>query len=133
MIRVLSASQTSRGSGVRVDVVVTARIPMPEAYVRRAPGPRVAQLARGLGLGGRSLSAPCLAYVVRHPSVGVLLIDTGMHADAKADPRSDFGMPMSVMFRRLAPADEPFDLQLRGLGIEPGAVERVVMTHLHVD
>jgi N-acyl homoserine lactone hydrolase len=40
---------------------------------------------------------------------------------------------MSILFRTLRPADEPYEDRLRGLGVEPGEVERVVMTHLHVD
>lgn len=40
---------------------------------------------------------------------------------------------MSLLFAGLRPADTPFDGQLRGLGIEPASVERVIMTHLHVD
>ena len=131
IIRGVSAD--ANAAAVQVDVIVTAEIPMPEAYVQRAPGPRVMQLARGLRGGGRSVRAPCLAYVVRHPSAGVMLIDTGMHADAKRDLRRDFGVPMSLMFRQLVPAEEPFDAQLRGLGVDPAAVEKVVMTHLHVD
>lgn len=40
---------------------------------------------------------------------------------------------MSLLFRNLRPAEAPFDEQLRGLAIEPADVERVIMTHLHVD
>ncbi len=56
-----------------------------------------------------------------------------MHRDARENPRRDFGLPLSLMFRGLRPAKEPFDEQLRALDIEPGSVEQVVMTHLHVD
>ena len=33
----------------------------------------------------------------------------------------------------MRPADEPFEEQLRGLGMDPAAIDRVLMTHLHVD
>ena len=73
-------------------------------------------------------------YVVRHPDAGTILIDTGFHGDVRTHGvRHDFGTLMSLVFRSLRPAEQPFDAQLRGLGVDPDAVERVVMTHLHVD
>jgi glyoxylase-like metal-dependent hydrolase (beta-lactamase superfamily II) len=76
---------------------------------------------------------PCLAYVLRHQSGGTVLIDTGMHADAASDLRKDFGRPMSFLLRALKPSSAPFDAQLRAVGVDPEGVERVIMTHLHVD
>jgi glyoxylase-like metal-dependent hydrolase (beta-lactamase superfamily II) len=78
------------------------------------------------------LQSPCLAYVVRHPSQGTLLIDTGFHPDATTNLRGDLGFPMSILLRGLEPNGR-FDEQLNGAGVQPGEVERVVMTHLHVD
>jgi glyoxylase-like metal-dependent hydrolase (beta-lactamase superfamily II) len=79
------------------------------------------------------LRAPCLSYVVRHPSAGVILIDTGLHPDALTDLRKDFGLAMGLVFRALEPAPTAFGAQLRAAGVEPGEVDRVLMTHLHVD
>jgi glyoxylase-like metal-dependent hydrolase (beta-lactamase superfamily II) len=93
----------------------------------------LAQLRAGLSSKGAALRAPCLAYVVRHPDAGVLLIDTGMHPGASTDLRKDFGLAMGRMFKDLEPASTSFGDQLLALGIEPEDVRRVVMTHLHVD
>ena len=60
-------------------------------------------------------------------------MDTGFHPDALESLRRDLGVRLSVLFAALRPADDPFDDQLRARGIEPEAVERVVMTHLHGD
>lgn len=119
--------------GVEVEVLRTAEIPMPSGYAFRAPGHRLAQLRAGFSRRGTVLRAPCLAFVVRHPDAGVLLIDTGLHPDAASNLRRDFGLPMSILFRDIEPAETPFVEQLRALGVEPGDVERVIMTHLHVD
>jgi N-acyl homoserine lactone hydrolase len=119
--------------GVHLEVLRTAEIPTPYNYVFRAQGNRPSQLRAGLSKKGRMLQSPCLAYVVRHPDAGVLLIDTGLHPDASSDLRRDFGIAMSLLFRDLRPAETPFDDQLRSVGVEPKAVERVVMTHLHAD
>ena len=105
---------------VEIDVLVTGRLPLPERYAFRAIGNPFAVI-KGV----------CLAYVLRHPDAGAILVDTGFHPDAGANRRKDFGSPMHLMFAGLRP--EPFDRQLRERGVEPAAVERVVMTHLHVD
>src|SRR5207248_2342165 len=81
----------------------------------------------------RMLRAPCLAYVVHHPRAGALLVDTGLHPDASTDLRKDFGLPMSLLFSAIEPAETPFVEQLRAAGVEPDEVRRVVMTHLHAD
>ncbi|MGA9314118.1 MAG: N-acyl homoserine lactonase family protein [Solirubrobacteraceae bacterium] len=120
-------------TGVELDVIVTAKVSMPYGYVYRTGGNPARRILTGISPFGEMLDAPCIAYAVRHPSAGTILIDTGMHRDAKENPRRDFGLPLSLMFRGLRPAEEPFDEQLRALDIEPGSVERVVMTHLHLD
>ena len=105
---------------VELEVFVTGRLTLPERYAFRTLGNPLARMP-----------AVCLAFAIRHPKAGLLLVDTGFHPRATEDPRADFGLPMSLMFASLRP--EPFDRQLRERGIEPGEVERVVMTHLHVD
>jgi N-acyl homoserine lactone hydrolase len=120
-------------AGVRLTVLCTAEIPTPYGYVFRAPGSRLAQLRAGLSKKGRTLRSPCLAFVVRHPELGAVLIDTGLHPDASTDLRRDFGVAMSFLFSEIEPAELPFADQLRSVGVEPEEVERVVMTHLHVD
>jgi N-acyl homoserine lactone hydrolase len=120
---------------VELDVLVTAIAPMPERYVfRPEKTSRLTPLAVILlGQGGETIEAPCLGYVVRHPTAGAILIDTGFHPDAATARRKDFGTAMALMFRKLRVADEPYVEQLSGLGIDANRVERVIMTHLHVD
>ncbi len=120
-------------TGVELDTIVTAKVSMPYGYVYRAGGNPARRILSGISPFGETLQAPCLAFVVRHPSAGTILIDTGMHRDARENPRRDFGIPLSLMFRGLRPAEEPFDEQLRALDIEPDSIERVLMTHLHLD
>jgi glyoxylase-like metal-dependent hydrolase (beta-lactamase superfamily II) len=121
-------------TGVELDMMLTAEVPTPYGYVYRTRGGN--RLTRALAVlrpGGEVLRSPCLAYAVRHPSAGTILIDTGMHPAARKSLRQDFGAPMSLVFRSMRPAKEPFDEQLRALRIEAGAVEQVIMTHLHID
>jgi glyoxylase-like metal-dependent hydrolase (beta-lactamase superfamily II) len=119
---------------VDIDAIVTAEITMPEGYTFRAEeAGRLGRLLTALRSSGDPLRAPCLAYVVRHPTVGTFVIDTGLHPDAARDLRRDFGLPLSLVFRGLRAAEEPFDRQLRSRDVDPASVERVIMTHLHVD
>jgi N-acyl homoserine lactone hydrolase len=114
--------------------MLTGTVPMPHAYVfRLANRSRLAGLAAVLRPGGEMISAPCLAYAVRHPGAGTILIDTGFHPHASESVRKDFGPLMALLFRHLQPATQGYEQQLRELGIEPADVERVIMTHLHVD
>lgn len=53
------------------------------------------------------LRCPCLSFALRHPEAGVVLVDTGLGSG--------------------------FDRRLLDRGIEPAAVETVLMTHLHLD
>ncbi|HEX8743489.1 MAG TPA: N-acyl homoserine lactonase family protein [Thermoleophilaceae bacterium] len=106
---------------VEVTVLPSGELRMPNAYAYR------------LHLDPGVMRAPCLAFALRHPEAGTILVDTGLHPDAHRSLRDDFGLPMSLTFATLRPTAEPFDAQLRGIGIEPEEVERVVMTHLHVD
>jgi N-acyl homoserine lactone hydrolase len=120
-------------TAVRVEPIRTGEVRMPYAYAYRPEGNPISRLAALVRPGGDALRSPCLAYVLDHPEAGTILVDTGFHADATRDRRRDFGLAMSLMFANLRTASEPFDEQLRARGVEPEAVERVVMTHLHVD
>ena len=115
-----------------VHVMVVAELAMPEAYA--VPDAEAGRLKNVAGmLRGPKLQAPCLAYAVRHPEAGTILIDTGLHPDASTNLRKDFGTAMALFFRGIKPAARPYLDQLRDLGVDPDGVERVIMTHLHVD
>lgn len=124
-------------STVEVEVMVTGEVPMPAAYVYRSGNRTVGGLARVLRTallpGGETLRSPCLAYVIRHPRAGTILVDTGFHPDANCNRRKDFGLAMNVVFQALETAPITYEDQLRRLDVEPEDVERVIMTHLHVD
>src|SRR3954451_10510952 len=114
-----------------VDVMVVAELAMPEAYAVPDEG---ASRLKNLGgmLRGPRLQSPCLAYAVRHPEAGAILLDNGLNPDASTSLRKDYGTAMALFFRGIKPAARPYLDQLRDLGVDPDAVERVVMTHLHV-
>jgi glyoxylase-like metal-dependent hydrolase (beta-lactamase superfamily II) len=76
---------------------------------------------------------PIYAFAIEHPE-GVIVVDTGETARVKEPgylprwhPFYRFGL------REWIAPEQEIGPQLQRLGIEPGDVRRVVMTHLHVD
>jgi len=75
---------------------------------------------------------PIYAYAIEHPE-GVIVVDTG--EDARASQRSYFARwhPGVRAFREWVEPEQEIGPQLERLGIRPGDVRWVVMTHLHTD
>jgi glyoxylase-like metal-dependent hydrolase (beta-lactamase superfamily II) len=87
-----------------------------------------------LGGGGRRATdqrVPVSTFLIRHPSVGPVLVDTGLHPSVASDPRHNMGRGPAGYFQ----LDEGRDVtnQLRNKGIGPGDVVAVILTHLHLD
>jgi len=91
--------------------------------------------ALGLGVAKRDfIESPNGAFLIRHPGVGLLLVDTGIHPAACENLTAEFGRFGSIAFRTMAMAPgESAAAQLARQGIDLSAIELAVMTHLHVD
>lgn len=118
---------------VTLDVLFHGELPAPYGYVYRPAGGRLTRLPRALMAKGDAVRMPCISFVLRHPTAGVILIDTGFHPDLLSRGAADFGFPLRIMFRGVQPGPSAFDAQLRERGIDPNEVTQVVMTHLHGD
>jgi glyoxylase-like metal-dependent hydrolase (beta-lactamase superfamily II) len=95
--------------------------------------------ALGVGVSAAELiSVPVVAFLLEHPSAGLVLIDTGFHrsiAEGPADERArNLGPVGRIMGRhaRMRP-EQTVVAQLRELGLEPDDIGLLVMTHLHFD
>jgi N-acyl homoserine lactone hydrolase len=75
---------------------------------------------------------PIYAFAIEHPE-GVIVVDTG--EDARASQRSYFARwhPGVRAFREWVGPEQEIGPQLERLGIAPGDVRWLVMTHLHTD
>jgi len=75
---------------------------------------------------------PIYAFAIEHPE-GVIIVDTG--EDARASERSYFTRwhPGVRAFREWVEPEEEIGPQLERLGIRPGDIRSVVLTHLHTD
>ncbi len=120
-------------AAVTLEVLFHGELPSPYGYVYRPAGGRLTRLPRALTAKGDAVRMPCLSFVLRHPTAGVILVDTGFHPDLLTRGAADFGVPLRVMFRGVKPGSSAFDAQLRARGIDPDDVTQVVMTHLHGD
>ena len=121
--------------GVTIHVVRTGWVGIKEPHWRyRAPGllvvPRLF-LSRSW-----HEWLPNLSYAVVTPD-GTLLVDTGADPALErpgamaCDPNSQFFYEANLRF--LAEEAETVDRQLAALGIDPSAVDRIVVTHFHAD
>jgi N-acyl homoserine lactone hydrolase len=99
-------------------------------------GGRRGPIAKLRALGFRSSPAtwevrPVPAYLARHPGVGRILIDAGLHPSIARDPRDNLDRFASRHYR----VDEGKDIvsQLRRRRLVPSDIDVVVLTDLHED
>jgi N-acyl homoserine lactone hydrolase len=124
----------SKGATVSVEPINGGELQAPPAFFESTGG-RL-QLPRMLGLGTPRSDwwwVPCPAFLIRHPSAGPMLVDTGLHPSVTAKPRENLGRVIGSFSRpRLEPGrDVPARLRARGL--DPKTIPLVVMTHLHFE
>jgi N-acyl homoserine lactone hydrolase len=122
------------GATVSVEPLIAGHVSWSSVW-REWPGGGLMtmRLLRALLSSSGRWSVPCPAFLIRHPSVGAILVDTGLHPSIASDPRQNFGR----LAMRFAPPElrqgEDVPAQLRNRGIDPSQVGVVVMTHLHFD
>src|SRR4051794_15768493 len=127
------AGGTQGATGI-VEPITAGRVNWPLAMME-SPGGRflTLRLLRTMLTGKPPLLVPCPAFLIRHPSAGAVLVDTGLHPSISADPRQNFGnLAARIAKPQLGPGED-VAAQLRARGIEAGQVAVVVMTHLHID
>ena len=120
----------SEGASLIVEPLEAGWARFPKAFFEYEGG-RLGGL-RALGFRAKDedyLSVPVPAYLVRHPTAGPMLIDTGLHPSVARDPSVNMGRRGGRYFTLKAGSDVTSQLRQRGLG--PGDIEVVVLTHLH--
>jgi N-acyl homoserine lactone hydrolase len=122
------------GATVTVEPIVTGAVNYPLPLME-SPGGRflTLRLLRTLLTGKPPLDVPCPTFLIRHPSAGEVVVDTGLHPSIATDGRENFGRLLGHFAKpRLEPgADLP--AQLRARGLDPSKVAIVLLTHLHYD
>jgi N-acyl homoserine lactone hydrolase len=124
----------AQGATVTVEPIIAGQVTWARTMMEW-PGGRFKTLRqlRALITGEPAMTVPCPTFLIRHPSAGAILVDTGLHPSIATDGRENFGR---FGTRILKPALEPGNdvaAQLRARGLDAGEIPIVVMTHLHTD
>lgn len=76
---------------------------------------------------------PCLAYLVRHPEQGDILIDTGFDHSFTEDGSGNLGgLAALIDWVEQRPGQDTVS-QLRALGVDPAQLRLIAISHLHPD
>jgi len=122
------------GATVTVEPIVAGTVTWPGTMMER-PGGRfeTLKLLRALITGNPASTVPVPAFLIRHPSAGAILVDTGLHPSIATDGRENFGRLGASVGKPSLEAGEDVPAQLRERGLDPGEIPIVVMTHMHLD
>lgn len=122
------------GATVAVEPMVAGRVTWPQTMMER-PGGRfeTLKLVRALLTGRPAATVPVPAFLIRHPSAGAILVDTGLHPSIATDGKENFGGLGARIGKPDLDAGEDVPAQLRDRGLDPGEIPIVVMTHMHLD
>jgi glyoxylase-like metal-dependent hydrolase (beta-lactamase superfamily II) len=122
------------GTTVAVEPMIAGRVTWPRTMME-SPGGRFLflKLLRSLLTGKPAATVPVPAFLIRHPSAGAILVDTGLHPSIATDGKENFGGLATRVANPDLEAGEDVPAQLRKRGLDPGEIPVVVMTHLHLD
>lgn len=76
---------------------------------------------------------PVFAYLVEHPSKGLLLLDTGLHHSFTESKSGNFGMFLGALVSARTERGKDILSQLRSINKSPQDVRYVLLSHLHLD
>ena len=122
------------GATVVVEPIKVGEVQTPGAWLERTGGPF--ESLRMLGVGtprSRWWWLPVQAFLVRHPTAGPFLVDTGLHGSVSAKPAANLGRGVAWAARPRLNDGEDLPSQLRARGVDARDIHLVVMTHLHLD
>ncbi len=74
-----------------------------------------------------------LAFVIEHPEHGLVVFDTGLSPKIVDDSEAYMGKLLSWMSRPEMSEGMDLPSQMRAVGLDPAAVDTVVLSHLHFD
>ncbi len=81
----------------------------------------------------RKLWVPVMAYLVRHPEKGDVLIDSGLDSSFATRRGGNFGRAARLVKVFDQEAGQDTVSRLRALGVEPEQLRMIFLSHLHLD
>lgn len=73
------------------------------------------------------------AFVIEHPTAGLVVFDTGLAQRARTEPEHYVGKLGAMLGLLDVPPGAGLAEQMRAAGFDPGNVTRVVLSHVHFD
>jgi glyoxylase-like metal-dependent hydrolase (beta-lactamase superfamily II) len=121
------------GATVVLHPIVVAHMDSPPEFMAMTKG-KARAVRQALFDRKNQIKLPIVAFLVEHPGVGPLIIDTGFHPSVATDPKQDLGRRYAAFSNIDMRPEQALSAQLREhKGIEPGDVRVAIMTHLHMD
>jgi glyoxylase-like metal-dependent hydrolase (beta-lactamase superfamily II) len=121
------------GATVVLHPMVCAYMDSPPEFMTMT-GSRLATMRKGLGSRKGWMRLPIVAFLVEHPGVGPIIIDTGFHPSVAHDPKQNLGPVYGRIYSIDMRPEQAIPAQLRERkGIDPSSVRVAIMTHLHMD
>jgi glyoxylase-like metal-dependent hydrolase (beta-lactamase superfamily II) len=122
------------GSTVTVEPIVAGSVTWSRSMME-SPGGRflTLKLLRALLSGQPAATVPVPCFLIRHPSAGPILVDTGLHPSIATDGKENFGGLGARFGKPGLESGKDAPSQLRELGLDAGEIPIVVMTHMHID
>jgi N-acyl homoserine lactone hydrolase len=107
--------------GLRVHVFTTGTMVFPSGLVFRG------------GSWTRRRELDVLAFVVEHPSAGLVVFDTGLSPRVGEDPASYLGLLLTSIGEFSMARDQQLSRQMEQAGLDASRVSHVVLSHMHFD
>ena len=123
------------GATVSVEPLLAGELQAPPGMFEASGGPRMQQLAM-LGVGvprSKWWWVPAPAFLIRHPSAGPMMVDTGLHPSVAARPHENMGRTWARFARPRVEPGRDLPALLRERGLDASRIPLVVLTHLHQD
>ncbi len=122
------------GATVAVEPIVAGRVDFPQATMESPSGHFVTlKVLQAILRGKPPHVVPIPAFLIRHPSAGAVLVDTGLHPSIATNGSENFGKLATRAAKPQLEQGEDVPAQLRKRGLDPGEIPIVVMTHMHLD
>jgi N-acyl homoserine lactone hydrolase len=122
------------GATVTVEPMVAGTVTWPRTMMERPGGHlETLKLLRALLSGNPAATVPIPSFLIRHPSAGAILVDTGLHPSIATDGKENFGALGARFGKPALEQGRDVPAQLRERGLDPAEIPIVVMTHLHID
>ena len=118
---------------VKVTAIQTGEVQIKSRHVEARFGSRPARVADILADRNWSPRLPITCFVIEHPD-GPIVVDTGESSHSNDPGYQPRWHPfVQTSERRWVTPEQEVGPQLQSMGIDPGEVSRLVMTHMHGD